>query len=201
MSGPVPRLRCEPRASSMHTEAFEWRTGIQDRVPTRAQARDGSRWYVCSRFISLSAILHSQSRFCHLLDLSASPALSVGDAHKDSTVDYYGRRKLPGTKWRYEQNMPFSDCSQRKLLAKQNMKTSAHSSGAMLPQPHHQIIPVCISSAGTWMHNSLLPPMLQEGPSPTEAEVKSHDKSLFTPRLSMEAFNEEWHVVLDSLAW
>ena len=67
--------------------------------------------------------------------------------------------------------------------------------------PNHQIIPVCIASAGTWMHNSLLPPMLQEGPSPTEAEVKSHDKSLFTPRLSMEAFNEEWHVVLDSLAW
>jgi hypothetical protein len=43
--------------------------------------------------------------------------------------------------------------------------------------------------------------MLQEGAAPTEHEMAAHDKSLFTPRLSSEALNEEWHVALESLAW
>jgi hypothetical protein len=43
--------------------------------------------------------------------------------------------------------------------------------------------------------------MLQDSSPPTEQDVAAHDKSLFTPRLTLEAFNEEWHVALDSLAW
>ena len=56
-------------------------------------------------------------------------------------------------------------------------------------------------SGGTWLHNSLLPPTLQEGPAPTAQQVEAHDKSLFTPRLTAQALNEEWHTALDSLAW
>jgi hypothetical protein len=43
--------------------------------------------------------------------------------------------------------------------------------------------------------------MLQEGTAPTAQQVQAHDRSLFTPRFTAEAFNEEWHVALDSLAW
>lgn len=53
---------------------------------------------------------------------------------------------------------------------------------------------------GSWLHG-MLPPVLQEGSVPSQQEVASHDKSLFTPRLSSEALNEQWHVALDSLAW
>ena len=56
-------------------------------------------------------------------------------------------------------------------------------------------------AGGTWLHNTLLPPLLQEGSAPSQQEVANVDKSLFTPRLTTEAWNEEWAVALENLAW
>jgi hypothetical protein len=102
-----------------------------------------------------------------------------------------GESKVAANPWQSQRARPQQPAQNSSLYDAHRSIRMAHSAG----------FAVCLLSAVLLLHNSLLPPTLQEGPAPTAQQVEAHDKSLFTPRLTAQALNEEWHTALDSLAW